>query len=262
MIRTLLVDDEPLAVRRLEIKLSRYPDIDIIGYSRDGDAAIKAMEERLPDLVFLDINMPGADGLEVARKAQALNVHVIFVTAFNQYAVQAFEKQAVDYLLKPVSAHRLDTAIERYRNREKQENALDHIAELNSIIAQFRNQDSTPLTPPSHTNIWIKDKGNAKKITMEHIEWVEASRDYVSLHMINGRNYFVRNTMSHFEKILDTSLFQRVHRSSIVNLIQLKEIHNHDGRIRLVLRSGAKVRVGRSYKSKTTLRVKELFPDI
>jgi len=259
MIRVLLVDDEALAIRRLEIKLSRYEDVEIVGAARDGDAAVAALAGKQPDLVLLDINMPGMDGLDVADRAAQMKVDVIFVTAFNQYAVQAFERRALDYLLKPVNQDRLDQALERYRKRVKRNTALDKVGELNSVLAQLRAHQNDDVMSKPETGLWIKDRGRNRKISMESIEWVEASRDYVTVHMIGGRSHFVRDTMQHFETILDPTIFQRIHRSTIVNILKVKEVNMRKSVQYLLLNGGAEVRVGRAYKVQTSLRLKEVF---
>ena len=262
MIRTLIIDDEALAIRRLEIKLGRYRDVDIIGHCRDGDTALADIRLKKPDLVLLDINMPGLDGLSVAEQACETGTHIIFVTAFHQYAVQAFERNAVDYLLKPVSTDRLDLAIERFRDRRQKQDAMDQVTELKSVIAQLRSNNPSRNEPSAAKYFWTKDNGVSHKICLNDIEWIEAARDYVSLHMKNGRMHFVRHTMASFEKLLDPQLFQRVHRSAIVNLSQITKISHKDGIFRLVMHSAASIRVGRAYKAKTDLRLKALSSSV
>lgn len=258
MIRTLIVDDEALAIRRLEIKLTRYKDVEIIGHSRNGDSALSDIKSLRPDLVLLDINMPGMDGLSVSEQTLDLGVFIIFVTAFHQYAVQAFERNAVDYLLKPVSTDRLDMALERFRARREQDDAAEHIRELKSVITQLRATDSSQAKTPEPQYFWTKGNGVSQKIALHNIEWIEAARDYVTLHMQGGQTHFIRNTMANFEKRLDQSLFQRVHRSAIVNVSQISKVSHKDGVFKLFLNSGAQIRVGRVYKSKVSLRLKEI----
>lgn len=259
MINILIVDDESLAIRRLEIKLSRISGVNIVGYARDGDTAFEQLNRHRPDLVLLDINMPGANGFEVADHAKDLGVHVVFVTAFNQYAVQAFEQNAVDYVLKPVSTPRLVAAINRYRQLSKQEKALDNVRELKAVITQLRAQAPETSTPHTKSTLWIRNQGRSQKISCENIEWIEAARDYVSLHMTNGRTFFVRDTMHNFEKELNNQLFQRVHRSAIVNFSHIREVKTEPGNQILILNSGAEVKIGRSYKSRVKLELSQLF---
>lgn len=258
MIRTLLVDDEALAIRRLEIKLSRYKDVEVIGHSRNGDSALSDIQSLRPDLVLLDINMPGVDGLSVSEKALDMGVFVVFVTAFHQYAVQAFERNAVDYLLKPVSTDRLDTAIERFRARREQDDAQEQIRELKSVITQLRAAENRGENTIDLQYFWTKGNCVSQKITLNDIEWIEAARDYVTLHMQGGQTHFIRNTMTSFEKLLDKTLFQRVHRSAIVNVSQINKVSHKDGIFQIFLISGAKIRVGRVYKAETSLRLKEI----
>ena len=288
MIRTLIVDDEVLAIRRLKIKLNRYSDIEIIGHSLDGDQATSMIRELKPDLVLLDINMPGADGLRVAETIIETKTQVIFVTAFHLYAVQAFEREAVDYLLKPVSVDRLDTAIDRLRTRIIERNARDQIGELKSVIAQIRSSSCEEDTNQhrqyyknGHTSKirlldiewveaardyislhWAKNGHTSHKIRLLDIEWVEAARDYISLHMKSGKTHFIRHTMKDFEKRLDQNLFARVHRSTIVNLSCVSSITHKSGIFELLLHSGNSVRVGRAYEKQTKLGLKSLASSV
>lgn len=258
MIRTLIVDDEALALRRLKIMLNRYHDVEIVGQCRDGDATLIDLREKKPDLVFLDINMPGLNGLSAAEAAANQGVYVIFVTAFHQYAVQAFERNAVDYLLKPVSIDRLDLALDRFRQRRSEREATDKVDELNSVIAQLRSSSSTGQRDNEAKFYWMKDNRFSRKICLSDIEWIEAARDYVSLHMQSGKTYFTRSTMTNFESLLDKDIFLRVHRSSIINLTQVTKVSHKDGIFKLYLRSGGHTRVGRAYKSNTVLKLQSL----
>jgi len=259
MIKVMIADDEALAIRRLEIKLTRYQDVNIIGTARDGEATLKAISKLEPDLVFLDINMPGMDGLDVAKHAHELGVKIIFITAFDQFAVQAFELKALDYLLKPVTRSRLEQALNCFRNSKKQAMALDEVKELNSVVAQLRAQKIMRTPPQVFDELWIKVRGRNRKINMELIEWIEASRDYVTLHMVDGHTHFVRDTMQHFVTILDASTFQRVHRSTIVNITKVKEVNTQSAVQHLLLNSGVLLRIGRAYKVITNLRLKGIF---
>lgn len=259
MIKVLVIDDETPAIRRLEIKLSKYDDVEIIGYAHDGDSALEMLPRVQPDLIFIDVKMPGVGGLEIAAIAMQHGIHVIFVTAFSQFAVQAFEQQVLDYLMKPVSSYRLDLALDRFKKRQTQIRALERVNELNSTIAQIHAETAGMTTPVTKDAIWIKDRGRMQKVLPLNIEWIEASRDYVTLHMLDSHSFFVRDTMSHFENILDKNVFERVHRSAIVNFTQIEEISNTAGATCLHLRSGASVRVGRSYKPNTNLKLKTIF---
>lgn len=258
MTRIAIVDDESLAIKRLQIKLAKFPDLDVVAVARDGDGAISLMTKFEPELMFLDIGMPGKNGLEVARVAANRNTHVIFTTAFQQYAVQAFEENAIDYLLKPIETDRLASAIDRFRQFKKQDDAIEKIEELQSIVSQLRRASLTEARVEKPPYFWNQDNGNMQKIRTSDIEWVQASRDYILLYMKEGRTHLIRHTLSGFEEFLDKNQFQRVHRSSIVNLPSINKVIKRNGKTTLITRSGHEVTVGRSYRQATLLKIKQL----
>ncbi len=258
MIRTVIVDDEGLAIKRLQIKLARHKDIEIVGVARDGDAAEKLLQSLSPDLLILDIGMPGKDGLEVAQTAIHHKTHIIFVTAFQQYAVKAFERNAVDYLLKPIDSDRLERALEKYRTVRQQGEAMEKIEELESVVTQLRHAAMTPNSDEKPHFFWNQDNGITQKIRFGDIDWVQAARDYILLHMDNGRTHLVRHTLYGFEELLDSNQFQRVHRSSIVNILKINKIIKRDDTLFLTTRAGHEIRVGRSYRQETSLKLKQL----
>lgn len=257
MIRTLIVDDELLAIKRMEIRLQRYPDVEIIGNCSDGDEAISTIVRTKPDLVFLDIDIPGMNGLAVADHIVVKDTHIIFVTAFNQYAIEAFDRHAIDYLLKPVSVDRLDRAMKHFRIVREQTIAQDKVKELSDIVAQIRRKspisascEATEIRP-----LWIRENNRNIQIDMNGIEWVEAARDYLRIHMVSGRTHFIRRTMADMIKILDTDVFFRIHRSTIIRIPAVREISNHNGKFMVGMRSGNSLRVGRTYQSQTRKRL-------
>ncbi len=251
-IRTLVVDDEPLAVQGLSMRLASYPDIEIIGSCANGREAIKSIKTLKPDLVFLDIQMPGFDGFGVVQGLLDMEPPlIVFVTAFDDHAVRAFEAQAVDYLLKPVEVGRLNTAITRVRERLSGKNARAEADRLRAVIEAVA-PDKVPVAQDTHSNferiINIRDRGQIFRIEIDHIERIDAAGDYMCIHS-GGQTYILRETMKDLERRLDPKKFQRIHRSTIVNLDQVKEVKPHtNGECFLTLGSGAQVKVSRSYR--------------
>ncbi len=260
-IKTLLVDDEPLALRGLKIRLDAFDDIDIIGTAANGREAVKMIKEHRPDLVFLDIQMPGFDGFSVLRAlvGEAEIPLVVFCTAYDQYALDAFEAHAIDYLLKPVEDVRLKTAINRAREHMAQRTAIEQNAQLVSFIekmdagvkdklsAMLEHQDDT------HDDVYephlrIKDRGHISIVPVREVEYIDAAGDYMCIHE-GEKTHILRETMKTMEKRLDPKIFQRIHRSTIVNLEHVKEVRPHsNGECFLTLKSGKELKVSRSYK--------------
>lgn len=260
-ITALLVDDEPLATRGLTIRLEAFPDIDIIGTCSNGREAVKTIKEKQPDLVFLDIQMPGFDGFSVVRSliGETVIPLVVFVTAFDQYALDAFEAHALDYLLKPVEEQRLAEAIKRVRDHMAQRSAIEQNARLVEFVdgmdESTKSQLSAILEKPTEArddrfdpHLRIKDRGHITIVPVRDIEFIDAAGDYMCIH-IGEKTHILRETMKTMEKRLDPKVFQRVHRSTIVNLEQVKEVKPHsNGECFLTLLSGNQLKVSRSYK--------------
>lgn len=229
-LRTLIVDDEPLAVERLQVLLSRQPDIELSGTASDGLAALRLVEALSPDLILLDISMPGLDGLAVARALgqRAASVSIIFITAFDQFAVSAFDVAAIDYLLKPVAPDRLERAIARVRA---------HVA--------------APLSSGSRsiwtTEFWVSHRSEVIRIAAGSIDLIEAERDYMRLH-VGGRSFLIHKTITELEQQLDPALFVRLHRSTIAPRDRIASLKHDGGGIwEAVMRDGKSLRIGRSY---------------
>lgn len=229
-IRALLVEDEPLAVRRLRRLLRREPDVKEVGACGDAAAARRAIEALAPDLVLLDVQLPGADGLSVLdRLPPDRRPAVVFVTAFERYAVPAFAHEAVDYLLKPIDPERFRTAIERARRRlGKREREAAHGSPLARLL--------------------VRERGRAFFVRVEDIEWIEAGGNYVRLHV--GRStHRVRVPLSSLERRLDRRGFRRISRSHIVRIDAIRELQpwfHGDGVV--ILTTGAKLRLSRRYR--------------
>ena len=254
-IRIILVDDEPLAIQGLELRLQPFDDIEIIERCANGREAIRAIRTHKPDLVFLDIQMPGFDGFSVVSGLADIDPPLfVFVTAFTQHALKAFEAQAVDYLLKPVEEERLAATIERVRQRlaEKQgAQGAERLKEILSEVAPDALPDDLSEAPQAsrfEKMLNIKDRGQIFRVDVADIERIDAAGDYMCIYTAD-QTLVLRETMKDLEKRLDPRKFQRIHRSTIVNLDNIKSVKPHtNGECFLVLGSGTQVKVSRSYR--------------
>lgn len=242
-LRVLLADDEPLALVRLEALLAQMAHVTIVGTARDGEEAAAQIEALKPDLALLDIRMPKQSGLSLAKALRETNdVDVVFITAFDQFALQAFEVDAVDYLLKPVEAHRLAIALDRARRRRSAV-AVPGIADPTADAAH--QDDSSARVGVQY--IWAPHRGGLVRVDVSSIDWIEAARDYVLLHT-STRSHMVRATMESLKDQIDPTTMVRVSRSAFVRRAAVQQI-NRQGRAShvVVLRDGTAVRVGVTY---------------
>ncbi len=262
-IKTLIVDDELLARRGMALRLADYDDIDVVAECENGREALEKITELTPDLVFLDIQMPGINGFEVVERMQGDDMPlVVFVTAFDKYAVEAFEVHAVDYVLKPIEDSRLEVAIERVRTQLHQSDATNQKQRLIDLITNITGkrpsqidqmlENGGDLKSTYPEKLAIKDAGKTTLIPVADITWVEAAGDYMCIHSNNPKQVNVlRSTMKELEAKLNPSLFQRVHRSTIVNIDCIQKICSHiNGEYFLILDDEAKIKMSRSYRSK------------
>jgi DNA-binding LytR/AlgR family response regulator len=247
-LRVVIVDDEPLALRRLEIALTEMPGVEIIGRARDGAEGLDVIRQTRPDLVFLDIKMPSQSGLDLAGALDTAGAPaVVFVTAYGRYATDAFDLAAVDYLLKPFEFARLKTAVDRARANLAAREASVRLAELNVVITALR-EEADPVSPRYESEIWITERGARVRVAVEDIECFEAERDYVRINT-GERSYLVRTSIRSLTERLDPSLFTRVHRSFLVRLGQVERIvRKSAGASALILRSGREVPIGRRFQ--------------
>jgi len=256
-IRTILVDDEPLAIQGLELRLAAHEDVEIIDKCQNGREAIRAIKTHKPDLVFLDIQMPGFDGFSVVQGLMEVEPPLfVFVTAYSDHALKAFEAQAVDYLMKPVEEARLADTIERVRQRLAEKRGVEEVDRLKEVLAEVAPDSVGDIADGGdqvssnrfEKLINIKDRGQIFRVDVDTIERIDAAGDYMCIY--TGDNTLIlRETMKDLEKRLDPRRFQRVHRSTIVNLDLVKEVKPHtNGECFLVLGSGAQVKVSRSYR--------------
>jgi two-component system LytT family response regulator len=244
-LRVLIVDDEPLARRRLRRLLRGVSDVDVVGECGDGRAAVSAILRLEPEVILLDVQMPEMDGFEVLRKIRTARLpEVIFVTAFDRYALRAFEVHALDYLLKPVDAERLAGAIAwaRARVAERRGETIDArvLALLDDLSESRRFLTRMP----------VKVAGKFIVIDLADVDWISAADNYVTLHA-GGEEYLARDTMDRLERELDPDRFVRIHRSAIVQVDRIKELlPDFHGDFTVVLRNGTRVTLSRTYRAK------------
>jgi DNA-binding LytR/AlgR family response regulator len=243
-LRTLLVDDEPLALERLQVFFRDIAGAEVIGTARDGREAAEAIERLKPDLALLDIQMPEQNGLRVAATLPPEDrPEIIFVTAFEQYAPDAFEVEAADYLLKPVRFDRLWQAVERAKRRRHQRTLAGRA-------------QAAPHEPARDDGLWVPTRAGAVFVPIEAIDWIEAQRDYVMLHTAT-RSHILRISMRALEDKLDPAQLMRVHRSAFARPANVVEVQRLGRTINaLVLRDGAIVQVGPNYSKAVAERLK------
>jgi two-component system LytT family response regulator len=251
-IRTVIVDDEPLARRGIRALLKEEKDVEIISECRNGREAVTAIEEHAPDLVFLDVQMPELNGFDVLEAIGAERMpSVIFVTAYDKYALRAFEVHAVDYLLKPLDGERFTGAMQRARLQIEGNSIHELSRQLQSLLADLKpNQKYTE-------RLVIKSGGRIFFLEVGEIDWIEAADNYVRLHA--GReSHLLRETMNSLEKKLDPDQFLRVHRSRIVNVRKIKQLQPlFRGEYDIMLQDGKRLESGRGYRDK----LQKLFSD-
>ncbi len=244
-IKTLIVDDEPLARERLRTMLKDEPEIVLVGECGDGRQAVETIRRERPQLVFLDVQMPELDGFEVLEKlGEAVPPAVIFVTAFDQFAVKAFEVHAVDYLLKPFDRPRLKAALQRALDLLGQPEGQDMRQQLAALLADLRAPDKPTA------RLAVKTEGRVLLVRTAEIDWIEAADNYVILH-VGTQSHVLRETLTSLEGRLDPTRFLRISRSTIVNVEQVKELQPlFHGEHLVVLRNGTKLNLSRNYRDK------------
>lgn len=255
-IRTLVVDDETLAIQGLELRLSAFPDIELVGRAMNGREAIRAIRTEKPDVVFLDVQMPGFDGFSVVSALSDVEPPLfVFVTAYSDHAIRAFEAQAVDYLMKPVEPERLAQTMDRLRARLAERKMCEEAERMAARLAEVDPESVSSLMPASEPSadryeriINVKDQGQIFRVEVDSIEKIDAAGDYMCLTTAD-KTLVLRETMKDLERRLDPRKFQRVHRSTIVNLDNVRQVKPHtNGECFLTLASGATVKVSRSYR--------------
>ncbi|MDP7593806.1 MAG: LytTR family DNA-binding domain-containing protein [Litorilituus sp.] len=269
--KTLIVDDEPLARKGLVIRLQAYDDINIVAQCSNGREAIEAIRADEIDLIFLDIQMPGLNGFQVIEEInnQGLNLpSVVFVTAYDQYAIKAFEVHALDYIMKPGDEQRLAQTIDKIRQSFIASTDSYHKAKLVRLVSDVTGNDcqkilselanNQPVSLSNYSDVLaIKDAGEVSRVLVKDIIWIDAAGDYMCVHtdVKNGQasrnTHILRQTMKQLEAHLDPKLFIRNHRSTIVNKHYIQKFCSQvNGEYFLVLTNGKELKVSRSYKEK------------
>ena len=254
MMRVLLVDDEPLALERMRVALATIPGVELVGTAGDGLEAGERIRALKPELVLLDIQMPGLSGMELAQSLGEApdRPEIVFITAFDRFAAEAFDVDAVDYLLKPVSFDRLRMAIERARRRRALLDADGRAQELSAVVTALRADARPPAEQPGENaydaGIWVPGRQGAVRVPVDTIDRIEAARDYVLLNT-SIKSYILRAKMNELERRLDPRMMVRIHRSHMVRLGAVTGIERPGkGSLRLILSDGANLQVGPNYQ--------------
>ena len=262
-IRALIVDDEPLARRGLELRLAAHPDVEIVAQVGDGAAAARTVARQPVELMLLDVQMPGLDGFATLRAIPSPQLPLtVFVTAYDQYAIRAFAAAALDYLLKPVDDERLAAALTRVREALAGRAAAAHRDRLLALLAEVTGRPALRLDEALDARagdlggdapLAFRDGQRIVRVLPAEICWIDAAGDYMCVHAA-GETHVLRATMKQLESALDPQLFQRVHRSAIVNLTRVRKLRPHaNGEYFLTLISGQELKLSRTHRDKVEL---------
>jgi two-component system LytT family response regulator len=256
-LRTIIVDDEPLALKLLRTVLSEISDVEIVAECSNGKQAVEAATELEPELIFLDIQMPGMNGFDVIKSLQTdIMPMVVFVTAYDQYAVDAFDLHAVDYVLKPLDSERIARSVERAIDRLKNDVDRSFKSPLIGAIEEISERASKEKSDESVNNLpdgmkrklLVRDSGVVKVIPFDDIDWVDAAGDYMCVHAV-GETHVIRSTLRDLMTKLDDNLFVRIHRSTIVNVERVVSVTPlQKGGSLLHLTQGESLKVSRNYR--------------
>jgi len=248
ILRTVIVDDEPLARDLLDALLSEHEDIEVVAKCQNGREAISYLQSTAADLLFLDVQMPNIDGFDVLERVGLQHLPpTVFVTAYHEYAVRAFDVHAADYLTKPVDSERLTTALKRVREKIAAKAALLTQEQFTAMLNGLRNSEESKSHP---SRFLVKDGEKEILLPVEKVDWIEAAQYYCCLHT-NGRQYMLRETITELDNRLDPKQFVRIHRSSIVNLDRIREIYRDGhGEGSIVLMDGMKLRMSKVGRQK------------
>ncbi|HEX8816482.1 MAG TPA: LytTR family DNA-binding domain-containing protein [Terriglobales bacterium] len=238
--RALIVDDEPLARRGVLLRLRRFKDVEIVGECADGTSAVRKIRELAPDVVFLDVQMPGMDGFEVLRALPKESLpRVIFLTAYEQHALRAFEVHALDYLLKPVDDERFSAAVDRVRELTNSASKVRMSERILQMLGRTAQEYTSRFT--------VRNGSRLQIVLVDHIDWIGAAGDYAELH-VRGRSHLLRETMQALEQKLDPADFLRIHRSRLIRTACVTELRSIDNREYIIrLSDGSEHRSSRTY---------------
>lgn len=269
-INTIIIDDEPLARKGLALRLSQYPELNVMAECKNGVDAVALIPQLRPDLIFLDIQMPGLNGFQVISKLRELNQPVpmvIFVTAYDTYAIRAFDTHALDYVLKPVDEKRLKAALDKVIKHVALHTETGHKETLAKLVADFTGDDCEDILrrlaagEPINTTVYpdvlaIKDGMEVTRVEVQLIQWIDAAGDYMCVHT-DSETHILRRTMKELEEELDPRLFVRIHRSAIVNIKFVQKLISHvSGEYHLILANGSELKVSRSHRDQVKAMIK------
>jgi DNA-binding LytR/AlgR family response regulator len=247
--RVLLADDEPVALARLELALAGVPSASLVARARNGREALRLIQELRPAIAVLDIDMPGLDGLRVAEmlKADDHIPEIIFVTAYQEHAIRAFELHAVDYLLKPIAFDRFRESLRRAESRQQARAADARLMELQNLLASLREQRNAGLDTPYEQELWAKTRDGLRRIPVDTIDYIAADGDYVMIHA--GKScYLLKDTIISLQNRLDPKRFLRIHRSTIVQATSVRSLQRRSLRgMAIILNDGTRLPVGPSF---------------
>ena len=248
-IKTIIADDEPLAREKIRIMLEEDPDIELIGEFSDGIETVSAIQERQPDLVFLDVQMPELNGFGVLEALSDSHLPtIIFVTAFDQYALRAFEVHALDYLLKPFDRQRFQKALQRAKAHLLKEKSGEVNEKLLTLLEDLKSEKNNNYEKKFLDRLVIKSGGRVTFLKTEEIDWIEAAGNYVRLY-IGKDSHLLRDTMNNIQAKLDPEKFLRIHRSTILKIERIKELQPwHHGEYVVTLEDGRQLTSSRSYR--------------
>jgi two-component system LytT family response regulator len=260
-VRTLIVDDEPAARRGVRLLLERDPTVEIVGEAAGGAEAAEIIKREKPDLVFLDVQMPGCDGFEALNKVgTAASPAVVFVTAYDEHALRAFEVNAVDYLLKPYDDARFSAALQRGKQAVRQREADTVNSRLTQLLDYLQHDPTRGASAKEEgpgDRILLKSSGEIFFLKAEEIDWIEAEGDYMKFH-VAGRAHLMRETMARLEARLDSKRFIRIHRSTIVNIDRMRKLSpSFAGEYAVILHDGTKLKLSRGYHERIGALLKQ-----
>lgn len=255
-IATIIVDDEPAARRGVRLLLERDPSVEIVGEAASGTEAVELIAQRKPALAFLDVQMPGCDGFEVLERIGLESVPiVVFVTAYDEHAIRAFEVNAVDYLLKPHDDARFWAALKRAKEAVRQRQARQVDARLHELLSYLQAGGASPSQ--ANERILVKSSGEIFFLKAEEIDWIEAEGDYMKFH-VGGKAHLMRETMARLEAKLDPKRFIRIHRSTIVNVDRMRKLSpSFAGEYAVILQDGTKLKLSRGYHERIAALLKQ-----
>lgn len=258
-IRAVIVDDEPAARRGIRLLLERDGGVDVVGEASGGEEAAELIAREKPELAFLDVQMPGCDGFQALIRAGIANAPaVIFVTAYDEHALRAFEVNAVDYLLKPYDDARFAAALQRAKDEVRRREADTVNTRLHQLL-DYLQHASPPAAPVENPpdRILLKSSGEIFFLKAEEIDWIEAEGDYMKFH-VSGRTHLMRETMARLEARLDPKRFIRIHRSTIVNIDRLRKLSpSFAGEYAVILHDGTKLKLSRGYHERIAALLKQ-----